>query len=51
MTTTIDPRVTASLARLAARSRPSYGVRGLVAREVVTRILRGVPVTARLADR
>jgi cyclopropane-fatty-acyl-phospholipid synthase len=29
---------------------PSYGVRGTVAREAVRRILRGVPITARLAD-
>jgi cyclopropane-fatty-acyl-phospholipid synthase len=47
MTTTMDPRVTASSALLPAP--PSYGVRGLVARQVVQRILRGVPVTARLS--
>ena len=29
---------------------PAYGVRGKVARQVVKRILRGVPVSARLAD-
>jgi cyclopropane-fatty-acyl-phospholipid synthase len=47
MTTTMDPRVTASSALLPAP--PSYGVRGLVARKVIKRILRGVPVTARLS--
>jgi cyclopropane-fatty-acyl-phospholipid synthase len=31
-------------------SPPAYGVRGKVARQVVKRILRGVPVTARLVD-
>ena len=47
MTTTMNPRVTASSALLPAP--PTYGVRGLVARKVVQRILRGVPVTARLS--
>ena len=47
MTTTMSPRGTASSALLPAA--PSYGVRGLVARKVVERILRGVPVTVRLS--
>ena len=48
MTTSLEPRVTASSALLPPP--PAYGVRGKVAREVVRRILRGVPVTARLVD-
>ncbi len=47
MSTTLNPSTTASSALLPAP--PSYGVRGRIAREVVKRILRGVPVTARLA--
>jgi cyclopropane-fatty-acyl-phospholipid synthase len=42
------PRVVASSALLPAP--PTYGVRGRIAREVVRRILRNVPVTARLVD-
>jgi len=47
MSTTIGPRVTVSSALLPAP--PSYGFRGVVARKVIQRILRGVPVTARLS--
>jgi cyclopropane-fatty-acyl-phospholipid synthase len=47
MSTTMDPRVTVSSALLPAP--PSYGFRGVVARKVIQRILRGVPVTARLS--
>jgi cyclopropane-fatty-acyl-phospholipid synthase len=47
MSTTIDRHVSVSSALLPAA--PTYGVRGLVARKVVERILRGVPVTARLS--
>ncbi len=47
MSTTLNPSTTASSALLPAP--PSYGVRARIAREVVKRILRGVPVTARLA--
>jgi cyclopropane-fatty-acyl-phospholipid synthase len=47
MSTTMDPRVSVSSALLPAP--PSYGFRGLVARKVVQRILRGVPVTVRLS--
>ncbi len=47
MSTTMDPRVTVSSALLPAP--PSYGFRGVVARKVVQRILRGLPVTARLS--
>ncbi|QWZ10554.1 cyclopropane-fatty-acyl-phospholipid synthase family protein [Nocardioides panacis] len=43
----MDPRVTVSSALLPAP--PSYGFRGVVARTVIARILRGVPVTARLS--
>ena len=46
MTITMDPRVSVSSALLPAA--PAYRVRGLVARAVVKRILRGLPVTARL---
>ena len=49
MSTTMDPRVTVSSALLPAP--PSYGFRGVVARKVIQRILRGVPVTARLLHR
>ena len=48
MTTTLEPRVGASSALLPAA--PPYGWRGKIARQVVKRILRGVPVTARLVD-
>ncbi|NUR07091.1 MAG: class I SAM-dependent methyltransferase [Nocardioidaceae bacterium] len=48
MSTTASPARTASSALLPAA--PSYGLRGVVARAVVKRILSGVPVTARLAD-
>ena len=41
MSTTMDPRVTVSSALLPAP--PSYGFRGVVARKVIQRILRGVP--------
>jgi cyclopropane-fatty-acyl-phospholipid synthase len=44
----VPPRVAASSALLPAP--PAYGVRGAVARAVVKRNLRGVPVTARLVD-
>ena len=47
MSTTLGRRVPASSALLPAP--PSYGVRGLVARKVVQRILRDLPVTVRLA--
>jgi cyclopropane-fatty-acyl-phospholipid synthase len=47
MSTTIDPRVTVSSALLPAP--PSYRLRGVVARGVVARILRDLPVTARLS--
>ena len=48
MSTTLDRQVLASSALLPAP--PSYGVRGAVARAVVKRILRGVPVTVRVSD-
>jgi cyclopropane-fatty-acyl-phospholipid synthase len=48
MSTTLGPRTVTSSALLPAP--PSYGVRGVVARTVVKRILRGLPVTARLSD-
>jgi cyclopropane-fatty-acyl-phospholipid synthase len=48
MSTTIEPRAVATSALLPAA--PSYGVRGRIARHVVQRILRGMPVTVRLAD-
>jgi cyclopropane-fatty-acyl-phospholipid synthase len=48
MTTTLSPARTASSSLLPAA--PSYGVRALVARGVVKRILRGVPVSARLSS-
>ena len=48
MSTTLDRQVPASSALLPAP--PSYGVRGIVARAVVKRILRNLPVTARLSD-
>jgi cyclopropane-fatty-acyl-phospholipid synthase len=48
MTTTLEPRVSVSSALLPAA--PAYGARGKIARAVVKRILRGVPVTARLVD-
>jgi cyclopropane-fatty-acyl-phospholipid synthase len=48
MSATMDPRVTTSSRLLPAP--PSYGVRGLVTRKVVQRILGGVPVTARLSS-
>ncbi len=47
MSTTLDPRVSVSSALLPAP--PTYGARAFVARSVVKRILRGVPVTARLS--
>jgi cyclopropane-fatty-acyl-phospholipid synthase len=47
MTTTIEPTVAATSDQLPTP--PAYGVRASVARGVVTRILRGVPVTARLS--
>ncbi len=47
MSTTQDPRVSVSSALLPAP--PTYGARAFVARSVVKRILRGVPVTARLS--
>ena len=47
MSTTMDPRVSVSSALLPAP--PTYGARAFVARAVVKRILRGVPVTARLS--
>src|SRR6478752_350225 len=47
MSTTLDRQVMASSALLPAP--PSYGVRGAVARAVVKRILRDLPVTARLS--
>jgi len=47
MTTLASPRVTATSAQLPAP--PAYGVRARIAREVVRRIMRGVPVTATLA--
>ncbi len=46
MTATIEPRVTATSSLLPVA--PAYGVRGQIARQVVKRILRGVPVSARL---
>ncbi|MEP7090928.1 MAG: cyclopropane-fatty-acyl-phospholipid synthase family protein [Nocardioidaceae bacterium] len=46
MTTTLEPHVTATSEQLPPA--PAYGVRATIAREVVKRILRGVPVTARL---
>jgi len=46
MTATMQPRVTATSTLLP--SPPAYGVRGKIARQVVRRILRGVPVSARL---
>ena len=46
MTATIEPRVTATSSLLPVA--PAYGVRGKIARQVVKRILRGVPVSARL---
>ena len=59
MTTTIEPtptgltlpkpaHVTATSDQLPAA--PAYGVRGAIARQVVKRILRTMPVTARLVD-
>jgi len=48
MSTTYESGVGASSALLPAA--PSYGVRGMVARAVVKRIMRGVPVSARLAS-
>ncbi len=48
MTTTLEPRVTSTSALLPAP--PAYGVRAKIARQVVRRILRGVPVSARLAN-
>ncbi|MGA8209346.1 MAG: cyclopropane-fatty-acyl-phospholipid synthase family protein [Nocardioidaceae bacterium] len=47
MTSTLEPRVAATSTRLPAA--PAYGARGRVTREVVRRILRNLPVTARLA--
>ena len=47
MTTTLEPRSTVSSALLPTP--PLYGVRGAIARAVVKRIMRGVPVSARLA--
>ena len=47
MSTTMDRQVSVSSALLP--SAPTYGVRGFVARKVVERILRGVPVTVRLS--
>jgi cyclopropane-fatty-acyl-phospholipid synthase len=47
MTSTLEPTVVATSHQLP--SAPTYGVRAAVAREVVKRILRTVPVTARLA--
>jgi cyclopropane-fatty-acyl-phospholipid synthase len=47
LTGSVVPRVAASSLLPAP---PPYGVRGKVARQVVKRILRGVPVTARLVD-
>ncbi len=47
MSTTLDPRVSVSSALLPAP--PTYGARAFVARSVVKRILRGVPVSARLS--
>jgi len=46
--TGIEPGAVATSAQLPAP--PAYGVRGKIAREVVKRILRGVPVSARLAS-
>ena len=46
MTATMQPRVTTTSSLLP--DPPAYGVRGKIAREVVRRILRGVPVSARL---
>jgi cyclopropane-fatty-acyl-phospholipid synthase len=46
-TTTVDRQVSVSSALLPAA--PTYGVRGFVARKVVERILRGLPVTVRLS--
>jgi len=48
MSTTLDRQVMASSALLPAP--PTYGVRGAVARAVIKRILRGLPVTARVSD-
>lgn len=48
MTATLEPALTATSAQLPLP--PVYGVRGKIAREVLRRILRGVPVTACLAD-
>jgi len=47
MSTTMDRQVSVSSALLPAA--PTYGVRGFVARKVVERILRDLPVTARLS--
>ena len=47
MSTTMDRQVSVSSALLP--SAPTYGVRGFVARKVVERILRDLPVTARLS--
>src|SRR6185503_229426 len=47
MSTTMDRQVSVSSALLPAA--PTYGVRGFVARKVVARILRNLPVTARLS--
>jgi cyclopropane-fatty-acyl-phospholipid synthase len=48
MSTTIEPRVVATSELLPAP--PSYGLRGQIARQVVKRILRDMPVTVRFAD-
>ena len=47
MSTTLNRQVSVSSALLPAA--PTYGVRGFVARKVVARILRDLPVTARLS--
>jgi cyclopropane-fatty-acyl-phospholipid synthase len=47
MSTTLNRQVSVSSALLPAA--PTYGVRGFVARKVVERILRHLPVTARLS--
>lgn len=47
MSTTLNRQVSVSSALLPAA--PTYGVRGFVARKVVERILRDLPVTARLS--
>jgi cyclopropane-fatty-acyl-phospholipid synthase len=48
MSTTLEP--TAPNASRALQSPPAYGVRGAIAKQVVARILRNVPVTATLPD-